>query len=187
VLNVRPLAERGEVPDYALDAYDYVTRVRGRVPGTTGVLLRAPTIARAFADIKHTLDTGDTTVPLALVELAICVTASEIDNDDVWGSHSLKALELGISVETIKIVETRSSTEGCEPAEVLVIELARQLALRDCRRPELVRETVEFFGERGAVELAAAVGIYLMTDCINRLANIEARPDRPHLRRAVGD
>lgn len=93
-------------------------------------------------------------------EMAILVTARELDHQFEWTAHEPIALKEGVPAEVIEIIKSRKTTENLSTMDATIIELGRQIfgerkvtsAVFACAR--------KLFGDRGLVELVMLMGNY---------------------------
>ncbi len=63
-------------------------------------------------------------------EIAILITAREMDSQFEWVAHEGEALKEGVPPAVIDVIKHRKSTEGLEGMDAIVIELGRQILAR---------------------------------------------------------
>lgn len=176
-----PFEHEDEVPEYALETFRYLVETRGKIPGPSGILLRSPPLARSFSDMCSFLRDGDTITRKALLELAIYVVGLETSSKAISRSHRNLALENGVPEELLDRVgaadvrgelaeETAGLTRGIEG---VIVRFTHCIVQREDVSGEDIAYLVQEVGERGLVELAAAIGCYLMAACILRVAGVE--------------
>src|SRR5580692_2258600 len=61
-----------------------------------------------------------------LVELAILVTAREMDSEYVWTAHEPQGLQAGLSPEIVDVVKFRKPTAGLAEKDAAIIDLGRE-------------------------------------------------------------
>jgi 4-carboxymuconolactone decarboxylase len=104
-------------------------------------------------------------VPLAprLRELAILVTARELDSQFEWTAHEPVALKEGLDPAILEAVKFRRAVSGAPEKEAAIIAYGREL-LRDRKvRSETYAEMVRIFGETAVVNLTALMANYAFT------------------------
>jgi 4-carboxymuconolactone decarboxylase len=95
-------------------------------------------------------------------ELAIIVTAHHWDCRFVWHSHAAQALKGGVSQAVVDAVR-----DGKRPAferedEAAIHDFCRELLQQQSVGTANYQRMLDLFGARGAVELTALVGYYVM-------------------------
>jgi len=123
----------------------------------------------------------ETALERRLTELAILVTARELDNQFEWTAHEPVALKEGLDPEVIDVVKYRKPTSGLGTKEALIICLGRKLFRERKVDPETFAHALEVFGPRGIVELAAVMGNYAGTAIMLSMVDQQLRPDQTPL------
>jgi 4-carboxymuconolactone decarboxylase len=132
---------------------------RGRFGGPFQVLIRAPEACRHLSRLGEYLRWGSS-LPPALSELAICLTARHIRANYEWHAHAPLAVEAGVPADAIEAIRTggRPNFSGKDQALVhrAVTELLETKRLSD----KTFAEAITAFGEQGVVELGTIIGYY---------------------------
>jgi 4-carboxymuconolactone decarboxylase len=161
-----PLPKREELDVDGQQIYDSLTDPNGgtlrglRGPG--GILLHSPELSRLTRPVnrylRHEAGLGG-----RVRELAILVTARELDSQFEWAAHEPEALREGISRDIIDIVEHRRDTSGLDDGDAIVIELGREIfGTRKVASATFAR-ALRQFGRRALVDLLALMGNYAGT------------------------
>src|ERR1700757_360407 len=99
--------------------------IRGlRGPG--GILLHSPELARHARALNRYLR-QEAGLGGRLRELAILVTARELDSQFEWAAHEVEAKREGLALEIIETIRHRRDTAGLAEADAVVIELGREI------------------------------------------------------------
>jgi 4-carboxymuconolactone decarboxylase len=164
--------------------YDAVTGPHSRtlvgLQGPSGIWLHSPELGERVRAVNQYLR-FETTLERRLTELAILVTARELDNQFEWTAHEPAALREGLAPEIIEIVKRGTPTSGLGGKEALIVDLGREL-FRDRKvRPETFARALGAFGARGLVNLAALMGNYAMTAILLNTVDQQLRPDQAPL------
>lgn len=164
--------------------YDAVVGPQSRtlvgLRGPSGIWLHSPALGERVRAVNQYLR-FETALGRRLTELAILVTARELDNQFEWTAHEPAALSEGLSQEIIDVVKYRRPNVGLGPQESAIVDFGREV-LRDRNvRPETFARAVELFGHEGVVNLAALMGNYAMTAVILNAVNQQLHPDRQPL------
>jgi 4-carboxymuconolactone decarboxylase len=120
----------------------------------------------------------ETALERRLTELAILVTARELDNQFEWTAHEPVALKEGLDAGIIEVVKHRKPISGLGTKEALIISLGRKLFGERKVDPETFARAREVFGSRGVVNLAALMGNYAMTAIMLNMVDQQLRPDQ---------
>src|SRR5580658_10845582 len=109
-----PLPRRDELSGEALAAFDRLADPAGgtlrglRGPG--GIQLHSPELSRRARPLNHYLR-YESELGGDVRELAILVTARELDSQFEWAAHEEEALRQGVSPEVIDIVRYRRDAD----------------------------------------------------------------------------
>jgi len=176
-----PLRRREDMDERGRRFYDAVVDPRSRtlvgLRGPSGIWLHSPELGERVRAVNQYLR-FETALDRRLTELAILVTARELDQQFEWTAHEPAALAEGLSAEIIDIVKLRRASAGLPPRESAIIDFGRE-AFRDKKvRPETFARAVELFGLKGVVNLAALMGNYAMTAVILNAVDQQVHPDR---------
>jgi 4-carboxymuconolactone decarboxylase len=130
--------------------------------GPAGIWLHSPKLGEPIREFNRMLRTE---IPLEprLRELAILVTARELDSQFEWTAHEPAALKEGLESAIIDAVRHRRPPGEMGEREAAIVRFGREL-IRDRRvRPETYAEALRLFGETGLVNLAALMANYALT------------------------
>ena len=145
---------------------------RGSMQGPYNVLLRSPelgNLAQQFG--AHTR--FNSSLPLALNELAILLVARFWTCQFVWWAHRRIAFDAGLSRNLIEAIANGDAPKD-EPADVLAVysfchELLKTRQVGDTK----YAAAVEFFGEAGVVDLMATMSYYTL---VSMALNVDQYP-----------
>jgi 4-carboxymuconolactone decarboxylase len=130
--------------------------------GPAGIWLHSPRAGEPIREFNRILRT-ETALEPRLRELAILVTARELDSQFEWTAHEPVALKEGLAPAIIDAVKHRRRAGRMDEREAAIIRFGREL-FRDRRvRSETYAEAVRLFGETGTVNLAALMANYALT------------------------
>jgi 4-carboxymuconolactone decarboxylase len=161
-----PQLSREQLDDAGRRVYDSVTDPKrptlAGFQGPAGIWLHSPKVGEPIREFNRLLRTE---VPLEprLRELAILVTARELDNQFEWTAHEPVALKEGLDPGILDTVKHRKAVGTMPEKEAAIIRFGREL-IRDRKvRPETYAEVVKIFGQTGTVNLAALMANYTLT------------------------
>jgi 4-carboxymuconolactone decarboxylase len=179
-----PLLTREEMDERGKAFYDAVTGPQSRtlvgLQGPSGIWLHSPELGEHVRAVNQYLR-YDTTLDRRLTELAILVTARELENQFEWTAHEPAALKEGLAPEIIEVVKHRKPVDGLGAMEALIVTFGREV-FRDRKvRSETFARALEAFGPRGVVNLAALMGNYAMTAVILNTVDQQLHPDQKPL------
>jgi len=176
-----PLRRREDMDERGRRFYDAVVDPRSRtlvgLRGPSGIWLHSPELGERVRAVNQYLR-FETALDRRLTELAILVTARELDQQFEWTAHEPAALAEGLSAEIIDIVKLRRASAGLPPRESAIIDFGREVFRDKKVRPETFARAVELFGLEGVVNLAALMGNYAMTAVILNAVDQQVHPDR---------
>ena len=161
-----PLPKREALDEQGKRVYDSVLDPRrptlAGFQGPAGIWLHSPRVGEPIREMNRILRTE---VPLEprLRELAILVTARELDSQFEWTAHEPVALKEGLDPRILDIVKLRRPVSGAPEKETAIIAFGREL-FRDRKvRPETYAEIVRVFGQSSVVNIAALMANYALT------------------------
>jgi 4-carboxymuconolactone decarboxylase len=179
-----PLRKREEMDARGQRLYDAVVSPQSRtlvgLRGPSGIWLHSPELGERVRAVNQYLR-YETGLDRRLTELAILVTARELDNQFEWTAHEPAALKEGLEPELIDVVKHRKPVSGLGTKETLIVSLGRQLFRERKVDPETFAHALEVFGSRGLVELAALMGNYAATAIMLNMVDQHLRPDQAPL------
>ncbi|HUC12525.1 MAG TPA: carboxymuconolactone decarboxylase family protein [Stellaceae bacterium] len=132
---------------------------RGRFGGPFQILIRAPEVCRHLQRLGEYLRWGSS-LPPALSELAICLTARHLRAEYEWHAHAPLAVQAGVPTIAIEAIRTGATPSFAAADQTLVYNIVRELI--DTKRLSDTRfaEAIAAFGEQGVVELGTIIGYY---------------------------
>jgi len=161
-----PLPKREDIDGDALKVFDHhmdpnswsLAGLRG--PG--GIKLHSPRLSERSQAIGRYLR-REAGFPEPVRELAILVTAREMDSRFEWAAHEPEALRVGLAPDVIDVVKHRRPTAGLGATEALVVEFGRQLFREKRVDSALFARALEIFGAGRLVDLVSLMGTYAGT------------------------
>jgi len=152
----------GELTPEQRRVYDAIAAgPRAGVRGPFLALLHVPELADRIQHLGAHLRYG-TCFPPRLSELAILLAARHYTCQYEWQAHEPHALKGGLAQSIIDAIKERRRPEAMQPDETAVYDFTTGL-LRNGKVSDAVYETaVKAFGMRGAIELGALIGYYIM-------------------------
>ena len=179
-----PVVKREDMDEQGQRFYDAVVGPRSRtlvgLQGPSGIWLHSPRLGEHQRAANQYLR-YETTLGRRLTELAILVTAREIDSQFEWTAHEPAALREGLDPKVIDVVKHGKPTSGLPETEALIIRLGREVFRDKKVRPETFAQALQIFGAEGVVNLAALMGNYAMTAVIFSVVDQQLRPDQEPL------
>lgn len=135
---------------------------RGAMQGPYNVLLRSPEVGNLAQQFgAHTR--FQSSLPLALNELAILMMARHWTAQFVWWAHRRIAQEAGLPVDLIaSIAQGRAVPQGLAPEVLAVQRFCAELIADRKVGDATYADAVAHFGERGVVDLMATLAYYTL-------------------------
>jgi 4-carboxymuconolactone decarboxylase len=170
-----PLTWETLTPEQAVMVESVLVGKRGSMQGPYNVLLRSPELgdlAQKFG--AHTR--FNSSLPVALNELAILLVAREWTAQFVWWAHKNIAVEAGLNIALINAIATR-----CEFEDIASLDSDTKAVYAFCKEllnTKRVSDTtyaaaVKQFGERGVVDLMGTMSYYTL---VSMSLNVDEYP-----------
>jgi 4-carboxymuconolactone decarboxylase len=132
---------------------------RGRFGGPFQILIRSPETCRHLSRLGEYLRWGSS-LPPALSELAICLTARHIRANYEWHAHAPLAVQAGVPADAIEAIRTGATPNFTAKDQALVYRVVIELINTKRLSDPSFAETIAAFGEQGVVELGTIIGYY---------------------------
>src|SRR4030095_9734971 len=122
-----PLASRDSVPEDQRSTFDEMIRELGSVPryGPGSVMVHVPKAHRAATALNHYLR-DESSLPKKIQELAMLVTARELDCQHIWNAHAASARQAGVPSTLVDALRDRKELPALAPAADAVGKLSRE-------------------------------------------------------------
>ena len=177
--NRLPPIKREELDETGKKIYD------GGGPGTAfgpgRIRLYSPPLAAYMTGVNDYLR-KKSGLETRLAELAILVTARELDCEYVWTAHEPQGLQAGLQQETIDIVKHRKPLKGLGEKEAVIIQLGREAIRKHQVSSATAARALNLFGNQGLVNVVALMGDYASTAMLLTAFDQHVRPtDKPLL------
>jgi 4-carboxymuconolactone decarboxylase len=158
-----PITRRDQVAEDGRASFDEIIASRGRVNAPQSMLLYAPLLSARASSLNDALREM---LSEADFELAVVAAAREFDIDYVWAAHVPTALRAGVSEATIETVRSRGDLSALTPRARVIVTLAREMVGGHRVSAQTFDAARHELGERGLIEVIAAMGYYLMIGCV---------------------
>ncbi|MGJ4894876.1 carboxymuconolactone decarboxylase family protein [Bradyrhizobium oligotrophicum] len=132
---------------------------RGRIPAPLRAWLHSPELGRRAQKLGE-FARYETSLPPALSELAILVTARHWTSHVEWYAHKRDGLAAGIAPSVIDAIAQRCDPEFTDPAAKLVHDYTRLLLASGRVPDDLHALAAATLGTRGVVDLVGIIGYY---------------------------
>jgi 4-carboxymuconolactone decarboxylase len=111
-----------------------------------------------------------------LVELAILVTAREMDCVYVWTAHEPAAQKAGLAQEIIDTVKYRRPLTTLGEKEAVIVQLGRDSISKHKVGSDTFARAVKLFGNQGVVNIVSLMGDYAATTILLNVSDQRVRP-----------
>jgi len=174
-----PPLKREELDQAGKKLYD--TRGVGDSFGPGAVRLYSPPVADYMSGMNEYLRRKSGLEP-RLAELAILVTAREMDCEYVWTAHEPAAQKAGLEQGIIDTVKYHKPLTGLGEKETVVIQLGRESISKHKVGSETFARALKLFGNQGVVNIVSLMGDYAATTILLNVSDQHIRPnDKPLL------
>ena len=149
--------------------------------GPGGIRLYSPPVAESMTGVNEYLRRKSGLDP-RFVELAILVTAREMDCEWVWTSHEPAAQKAGLEQEIIDTVKYRKPVTTLGEKEAVIIRLGRESLGKHKVDSDTFARVMKLFGNQGLVNVVSLMGDYASTSILLNASDQHLRPgDKPLL------
>ncbi|MCK8785706.1 carboxymuconolactone decarboxylase family protein [Roseomonas sp. NAR14] len=149
---------------------------RGGLRGPFSAWLRSPELADLLQKVGEKVRFR-ASLPAALNELAILVTARAWTSQFEWYAHRRLALEAGLAPAIVEAIAAGRRPDGMGEAERAAYEFALELHRdRNVSDPTFAAALARF-GEAGVIELIAACGYYTLVSMTLNVSRVPLPPD----------
>ncbi|PKB82231.1 MAG: hypothetical protein BZY88_05060 [SAR202 cluster bacterium Io17-Chloro-G9] len=158
-----PAATRDSVPQQQRDIFDEIIQGSGSVPanGPGSIMIHVPEANKRASALNQYLR-QDSSLPKKLQELAMLVTAREMDCQYVWNAHAASAKAAGVSPEIVEALREETELPDLAPDEQAVINYGREFYTTHHVSSGGFQAALEQLGKQGLVELTMLMGNYAL-------------------------
>ena len=159
---------------------------RGRMAGPFNAWLRSPEIGDALQNVGAKVR-YKSSIPTALNEFAILITAREWTSQYEWYAHHPLALKAGLPETVAADLAQGRKPEGMDADTALVWQFCTELHRNHVVSDATYAAAKARFGERGVVDLIAVSGYYVTVSMTLNTAQVKlpagTAPPLPELKR----
>ena len=157
-----PQVTRESVPADQQAAFDEYVNQRGSVPtgGPLSVMLNAPEMLARGEHLRAYLRGDESSLPANVRELAMLVTAREMDCQFIWNAHATFGRQAGLSDTLVDNLRDKRPLTGLSAQESAVVEFGRELFRTRRVSQSTFDAAMSLFGVRGLTELTTLMGYY---------------------------
>ena len=174
-----PLASRESVPEKQRDAFDELVKSLGSVPryGPGSVMINVPSAHQRATALNRYLR-NESSLPKKLQELAMLVTARELDCQYIWNAHAASARDSGVGAATVEALRDRKEVPKLADDESAVVRFGQEWFRTHRVSKGTFQAAVEQLGKQGAVELGLVMGNYSLLALLVNSFDVDLPPDR---------
>lgn len=174
-----PIATKESVPADQQALFDDMVQSLGAVPryGPGSVMIHVPK-AHHWATGLNTYLRQESSLPRKVQELAMLVTARELDCQHIWNAHAASARQAGVPSGLVDALRDRHELTGLAPDEEAVVNYGREFFRTHHVSRGAFQMALEQFGRQGVVELALTLGNYSMLAVLINSFDTDLPPDR---------
>ena len=174
-----PAATKDSVPSNQQSAFDEIVQSLGGVPpyGPGSIMIHVPEASRRATALNQYLR-NDSSLPLKILELAMLVTAREMDCQHIWNAHAASGRSAGLSDDLVHDLREQEELSGLPDDEQAVVNYGQELFRSHHASRGAFQAVLEQFGRQGAVELTLVFGNYAMLALAINAFDSDLPPDR---------
>lgn len=174
-----PLLKRHELDERAQAIFDRVVGAdRDTTPrGPVGMTFLSPELVEPVQAINTALRTNGV-LGTRTAEIVIAATGREMNSQYQWTVHGAAAATAGAGATVLDAIRDDGPLASLDERDAVAIAFTRQLFREETVRPETFAKAQELFGARGAVEIAALIGDYLMMTTVYNALGMRLRSDQ---------
>lgn len=174
-----PTATRESVPEDQRAIFDEVVQSLGSIPvyGPGSVMVHVPK-AHQWATGLNLYLRNDSSLPKKVQELAMLVTARELDCQHIWNAHAASARLEGVPDAVVDALRDRKVLPSLSPDETVVVQYGREFFRTHRVSRGAFQAALEQLGRQGVVELAMIFGNYSLLAVLINSFDTDLPPDR---------
>jgi 4-carboxymuconolactone decarboxylase len=173
-----PIVKKEDLDDYGKKVYEKVFGT-GSISlfgarGPLGIRLYSPKVLELHNSLTDYLRQSG--LGGSVRELAILITAREMDNQFEWAAHEPQGLKEGLPQSIIDIVKYRRGVEGLPETEAVIIQLGREIFGKKKVDSNTFARALKIFGPKQLVDLVTLMGTYSLTAALISAFDMQLDP-----------
>ena len=158
-----PAATKDSIPSNQQGAFDEIVQNLGGVPpyGPGSVMIHVPEASRRATALNQYLR-NDSSLPKKILELAMLVTAREMDCQHIWNAHAASGRREGLSDALVDALRDKQPLPALAADEAAVLNLGMEFFQTHRVSQARFQAALDQFGRQGFAELTALMGYYAM-------------------------
>jgi 4-carboxymuconolactone decarboxylase len=159
-----PLAMRDSIPEDQRTAFDALVQQRGGVhhSGPLAVMIHVPELMQRGEHLRAYLRGDASSLPPKIRELAMILTAREVDCPYIWNAHAALARRAGVRDDIVDRLRDKKELTGLAADEEALINYGREFFRTRRVRQATFDAALAQFGLRGLIELTNLMGYYAL-------------------------
>jgi 4-carboxymuconolactone decarboxylase len=157
---------------------DAIAAKRGATRGPFLIWLRSPELA-AWVDELGAYCRFDAAINERLRELSLLIAARHFDAQYSWNAHHKKAIEAGVTPESIKELAANEVPHFAHADEQLLYRLATQILGDHFVDQETFDAALAEWGENGVVDIIGCLGNFSMLAMLLNTFQVDLKPGDP--------
>ena len=174
-----PTATRESIPADQRAIFDEMVQALGSVPryGPGSVMVHVPKAHQWATGLNHYLR-DESLLPKKIQELAMLVTARELDCQHIWNAHAASARQAGVPDALVDALRERQALPALTPDEAAVVHYGQEFFRTHRVSRGAFQAALEQFGRQGAIELSLVLGNYSLLALLINAFDTDVPPDR---------
>ena len=158
-----PIATRESVPGNQQAAFDEMVQRAGSVPrhGPGSVMIHVPEAGRIANQLSNYLR-NESSLSQKIQELAMLVTARELDCQHIWNAHAGSGRRAGLSDALVDALRDKRDLANPAADEAAVVNYGQEFFRTHHVSRGAFQAAQEQFGVQGLVELTTLMGYYAL-------------------------
>jgi 4-carboxymuconolactone decarboxylase len=160
-----PVAKRDSLDELGKTLYDKIDadarsgRSLAGFKGPYGIALYSPRVTDADQR-KNDYLRFDSSIGRRLYEVAVLVTARELNHQFEWTAHEPAALKAGVEQTVIDVIKYRRPLAGLQPKDAAIIQVGRELFRSHSVGSKTYADALKLFGPKELVDVVSVMGNY---------------------------
>ena len=174
-----PLLERQELDARSREIFDRVVGAdRAATPrGPVGMTFLSAALVEPVQEINTALRVNGA-LGTRLAEIVIAATGREMNSQYQWNVHGAAAATAGAGQNVLDAIRDDGPLSALDERDAVAIAFTREIFREESVRPETLAKAVQLLGARGAIEMAALIGDYLMMTTVYNALGMRLRADQ---------
>lgn len=174
-----PSATRETIPDEQHKIFDELVQNLGSVPlyGPGSVMIHVPKANQWASGLNNYLR-QESSLSAKTLELAMLVTARELDCQHIWNAHAASARAVGVPDGLVDALRDRKELPEMAPDEAIVVNYGCEFFRTHRVSRGAFQAALEELGQQGVVELAMVFGNYNLLAVLINSFDTDLPPNR---------